>query len=636
MKRSKNQAIYKFLPGMWVAYKDESNVTSTAQITNWYYNKIDGLYNKFLEHEIRRQIRIFGEKGGDINSFSIDSPNDCFAIVEPAGISGLPDIIGEFSPLVFYCSSCHSTFKLKKSSDIQKSTWICRNCQNHSIKQLQMVYACECGYAQPIEIPFVPGFPKMEYRPNETAYKMFYREGNNRKVAEFKKKCPNCSNFMLPDNAESGRNYKPFSLSIINLVNKKSGDFYDKGIEAKKIVIAKWFEQLEQSDYEDILENIELAFSNEMRSDAQRVEVENQVRGLIAAGMIPESMFDNAVANMMANKQSGSKVDQYIQKCDLIFQKKKDETDEDFSLRLNHLAFKLMQYDTIKYAKKVITLSDVLDNQIDIGFISKESEILDIHKKLGITNMQVSCDIEIINCTYGYTRRSVNPANNQNKNARLKLNAFDKTKDGMANLVFGARLETEGILFEIDKVKIIKWLLINKVIDESQVPDLEDSVSVKKWFSEYVKGEAISLFGDIEDASGITNNIFALLHSIAHALMKTAGELSGLAVNSLSEMIFAETASVFIYAQSSQGIPLGALSGMAESKYIFFIKNVLEDNKSCIFDPICTDRDDSACNACLHLPETSCSYFNQSLGRKYLYTLEKTNENEVMTGFWEM
>ena len=161
MKRSKNQAIYKFLPGMWVAYKDESNVTSTAQITNWYYNKIDGLYNKFLEHEIRRQIRIFGEKGGDINSFSIDSPNDCFAIVEPAGISGLPDIIGEFSPLVFYCSSCHRTFKLKKSSDIQKSTWICRNCQNHSIKQLQMVYACECGYAQPIEIPFVPGFPKI-------------------------------------------------------------------------------------------------------------------------------------------------------------------------------------------------------------------------------------------------------------------------------------------------------------------------------------------------------------------------------------------------------------------------------------------------------------------------------------------
>lgn len=638
MKRGKNQAIYKFLPGMWVAYKDDSNLTSTAKINNWNYIKIDNLYNKFLEQEIRRQIKMFGAKGGDINSFSIDSSSDCFSIVEPACNNGIPDIIGEFSPLVFYCSSCHNTFKLKKSSDIQKSTWTCKNCGQHSIKQLQMVYACECGYAQPIEIPFVPGFPKMEYMPNETAYKMFYREGNNRKTAEFKKKCPNCGAFLFPDNAESGRNYKPFSLSIINLVDKKSGEFYDKGIEAKKIVIAKWFNQLTQAEYEDILENLELSFSTEMRSDAQKEEVEQQVRGLIAAGMMPEAMFESAVASMLANKQSGSKIDTYIQKCDQVFEKRKDEEEATFEERLNNLAFKLMQFDTVKYAHKVITLEDSINRQLEIGFISKREDILDRHKKLGITNMQVSCDIEIINCTYGYTRKSVNPGNTQNKNCRLKLNAFDKTKDGTANLVFGARLETEGILFEIDKVKIIKWLLQNCVISEEQLPDLEDDVSVKKWFAEYVNGEAITLFGNIEESDNmqITKYVFDLLHSMSHAFMKTAGELSGLAVNSLTEIIFVETASIFIYAQTSQGIPLGALSGMAESKYIYYLKRTYEDNRNCIFDPICTERDDSACNACLHLPETSCSHFNQELGRKFLYTLEKTDEEKPIVGFWEM
>lgn len=636
MKRSKNQAIYKFLPGMWVAYKDDSNITSTAKINNWNYVKIDNLYNKFLEHEIRRQIKMFGDRGGDINSFSIDSPNDCFAIVEPACNNGIPDIIGEFSPLVFYCSSCHSTFKLNKSKDIQKSTWTCKNCGSHSIKQLQMVYACECGYAQPIEIPFAPGFPKMEYHPNETAYKMFYREGNNRKAAEFKKKCPNCGNFMLPDNAESGRNYKPFSLSIINLVNKKSGDFYDKGIEAKKIVIAKWFNQLTQKEYEDILDNLELSFSSEMRSDAQRDEVEQQVRALIDAGMIPEAMFESAVANMLANKQSGSKVDKYIQKCDQIFERKQGEDEANFEERLNHLAFKLMQYDTVKYARKTISLQESIARQLDMGFITKQEDIFDRHDKLGIANMQVSCDIEIINCTYGYTRKSENPSNTKNKNCRLKLNAFDKTKDGSANLVYGARLETEGILFEIDKVKIIKWLLANKIVTEEQLPDFEDEISVKKWFSEYVNSEAISMFGDIDEKMVVTKYMFDLLHSMSHAFMKTAGELSGLSVNSLTEIIFVETASIFIYAQTSQGIPLGALSGMAESKYIFFLKRTFEDNKNCIFDPICTERDDSACNACLHLPETSCSYFNQELGRKYLYTLEKVNEKKPLIGFWEM
>lgn len=636
MKRSKNQAIYKFLPGMWIAYKDESGITTTAKINNWNYVKIDNLYNKFLEHEIRRQIKMFGAKGGDINSFSIYSPNDCFSIVEPACNNGIPDIIGKFSPLVFYCSSCHSTFQLRKSGDIQKNTWNCKNCGEHNIKQLQMVYACECGYAQPIEIPFIKGFPKMEYHPNETAYKMFFREGNNRKVAELKKICPNCNYTLLPDNAQSGRNYKAFSLSIINLVDKKSGDFYERGMEAKKIVIAKWFNQISQSEYEEILDNLEMSFSSEMRSDAQRDEVEKQVKGLIDLGLLPEAMFETAVANMIKNKQTGSKVDDYINKCDQVFLRLQGEEEANFEERLNHFAFKLMQFDTVKFAKKVITLDESIDRQLEIDFITNRDEILKMHEKLGIVNMQVSCDIEIINCTYGYTRKSVNPMNTQNKNCRLKLNAFDKTKDGSANLVFGARLETEGILFEIDFVKIINWLWKNGIIKDEQLPDLEDDVSVKKWYSEYVNGQTISTFGGIEESELITKYVFDLLHSMSHAFMKTAGELSGLAVNSLSEIIFIETASILIYAQTSQGIPLGALSGMAESKYIFFLKETLEDNQHCIFDPICTERDDSVCNACLHLPETSCSYFNQELGRKYLYSLGKANEEQQIIGYWEM
>ena len=48
---------------------------------------------------------------------------------------------------------------------------------------------------------------------------------------------------------------------------------------------------------------------------------------------------------------------------------------------------------------------------------------------------------------------------------------------------------------------------------------------------------------------------------MSHCFIKTAGEMSGLSGNSLSEIIIAETASIFIYAQSSQGVPLGALSG---------------------------------------------------------------------------
>ena len=41
-------------------------------------------------------------------------------------------------------------------------------------------------------------------------------------------------------------------------------------------------------------------------------------------------------------------------------------------------------------------------------------------------------------------------------------------------MVYGAKLDTEGILFEIDQAKIIEWLRDNNIIREEQVPDLHD------------------------------------------------------------------------------------------------------------------------------------------------------------------
>ena len=221
-----------------------------------------------------------------------------------------------------------------------------------------------------------------------------------------------------------------------------------------------------------------------------------------------------------------------------------------------------------------------------------------------------------------------------NKNCRLKLNAYDKSKDGTANLVYGAKLNTEGILFEISQKKIIEWLYANKIIREEQLPDLEDEQSVKKWFAEYVHSDVISMFGEIDDQEEITKHVFALLHSISHAFIKAAGELSGLSGNSLTEIIIVETASIFIYAQTSQGIPLGALSGMAESNYAFFLKKAFDESRNCIFDPICSDRDNTACSACLIIPEISCNHFNAELGRKYLYSIETQTAPSI--GFWEM
>ena len=638
MERSKNQAVYRFLPDVWISEKDEeSGHAVTARIKNWNYVKMDGIYDSFIQSEIKRQIRLFANRGGDISSFDITPEANSLLIVEARSNEGIPDIIGEKSPLVFYCSSCGLAFELKNANQIDKYTWKCKNphCQKWNVKQLQMIYTCECGFAQPIHLPRMTNIKEYWYRPTEETYKMYYKSANGERLADLHTTCPTCSARLVPDNAISGRNYKAFTLKLINLVDDKSGKFYEKGLEAQKTIVARWFDKVPNEEFNDVLDHIELAFSDEFRSDAQRKQAEAQAKALVAQGIIPEALFESTVASLLGGESNSRSIEKYVHICDDIFIKRKAKDEDSYNEWINHFSFKLMQYNTLKFAdaKRTITLEDSINRQLEMEFIESPEDIYSLNNKMGIANMQVSSDIQIVNCTYGYSRKTADPSKVA-RACRLKLNSFERSKDGSANLVYGAKLDTEGILFEIDQAKIIQWLYRNHIIELEQMPDLEDSLSVKKWFSEYVHSDVISMFGEIDDSEIITKYVFALLHSMSHAFINTAGELSGLSSNSLAEIIIVETASIFIYAQTSQGIPLGALSGMAETNYSLFLRKTYDESRHCIFDPICEERDNSACSACLIIPEISCNHFNSGLGRKYLYSLGE-NENTT-TGFWEM
>ena len=82
MKRSKNQAVYKFLPETWISERDESNVAVTAKIIKWNYDKMQDIYDDFIENEIKRQIELFGKRGGDITSCDLLNNIHSLFIVE--------------------------------------------------------------------------------------------------------------------------------------------------------------------------------------------------------------------------------------------------------------------------------------------------------------------------------------------------------------------------------------------------------------------------------------------------------------------------------------------------------------------------------------------------------------------------
>ena len=49
MERSKSQAVYKFLPEMWVSEKDDDTGRAvSARIKNWNYDEMRGIYENFI------------------------------------------------------------------------------------------------------------------------------------------------------------------------------------------------------------------------------------------------------------------------------------------------------------------------------------------------------------------------------------------------------------------------------------------------------------------------------------------------------------------------------------------------------------------------------------------------------------
>ena len=147
MKRSKHQAVYKYLPGVWAAFNDRdvdklNSNSVTIQIDKWNYRTLEGIFTQRITAEIARQIKLFYRRGGGIVGFNIDSLEDELLYVEPAMIEGIPDIIGDISPLTFYCRNCKSTFSYSDSRYISKNTWKCQKCGKNDIRQLQMIYSC--------------------------------------------------------------------------------------------------------------------------------------------------------------------------------------------------------------------------------------------------------------------------------------------------------------------------------------------------------------------------------------------------------------------------------------------------------------------------------------------------------------
>jgi len=192
----------------------------------------------------------------------------------------------------------------------------------------------------------------------------------------------------------------------------------------------------------------------------------------------------------------------------------------------------------------------------------------------------------------GSTRREKKP---------LLFRAIETGKrDNKKPTVFVRNFQTEGILFQLDYNKILDWLQ-------------ENGVSTAASIESDIETQFRHLMLHDPDCRNAVNK---LLHTYSHMLIQQSTIDTGLDIQSLSEIIYPKTASVFIY--STNSINIGGLEYTYDYHLEDWFSRMRDLAGDCPQDPGCMVDEGGACNACSYVPEFVCCNFNQDIDRSTL------------------
>ncbi len=240
----------------------------------------------------------------------------------------------------------------------------------------------------------------------------------------------------------------------------------------------------------------------------------------------------------------------------------------------------------------------------------------------GFSDFLVVENFPVALVAYGYTRLARTPEG-------AILRAFPNIKFGRARdktPVYIAESDTEAVFFELDAIRVLRWLDSNELLDMPELPEEPEQARI------HAKAAVMTAAHTIP---AVAEWVYELQHTIAHALIRNVGERSGFAENTLAEYLIPDLLTIGIFAATHQEFTLGALVSLAEHRLSEWLDATLDGVRSCDWDPYCA-RDQGACMGCLHLP-FGCDAFNGSLDRALLIgsPARAADGREVARGYWQ-
>ncbi len=225
--------------------------------------------------------------------------------------------------------------------------------------------------------------------------------------------------------------------------------------------------------------------------------------------------------------------------------------------------------------------------------------------------------VPLIQAAYGYTRGEFGPNN-------TTIRAFPP--DGMDKSgqipIYVDLTESEGLLLRLDRSRVLQWLARNKLLENIPASGNESAL----WFLRNVSPFAQTVAGTDRP---FDSEVFTLLHTIAHSLIKSITIPSGLASESIGELFFPNVPAILLYTHEGRGFKTGGMQDLFNNKMLTWLMMTKERMDPCIYDPVCLNSI-GACHYCLLTSEATCAHFNSNLSRWVLFG----NLQDGKIGYW--
>jgi hypothetical protein len=217
-----------------------------------------------------------------------------------------------------------------------------------------------------------------------------------------------------------------------------------------------------------------------------------------------------------------------------------------------------------------------------------------------LSNVELLTNFPVATVAFGFTRGGYDPT-------ETTLRAFRERGRLRA---YGMLTKTEAILFQLDPVRVLRWLRRRGFDLPGNQDPREARLSIL---------QAIEIPSPTEhQPHPVGAEASTLLHSYAHRIIRLLAVAAGIERDGLAEYLLPHHLSVIVYASGRGQFVLGALQALFETSLHRLLDAVVHGESRCPLDPGCR-AGGGACMACLHLGEPSCRWFNRFLDRDVLF-----------------